>query len=314
MDGFGDTLHRGSGAMRVNSVEANGLAMLVGIATNGRPSILGEALADLAGQTVQPTAVMVTYGKPSDIADLPERFPSVHFIEAAGGSCAKRNRILDRAGTADLVLFIDDDFLLAPDYLEMMERAFRQDAGLVAATGRVLRDGAKGPGLSIEQGRQALARAPRPLLEQPCPTFNTYGCNMAFRMSAVRESGVRFDEKLPAYAWYEDIDFSRRLARHGTLLLIPAAMGVHLGVKVGRQSGRRLGYSQMANPAYLWRKGTFPLGHALRSMGRHLAMNLFRSFAPEPFVDRRGRLKGNVQALGDLLRGRIHPERILDMP
>ncbi len=300
--------------MRASSQEVNKLTIVVGIATNGRAPILGEALADLAAQTVKPAAVMVTYGKPSDIAGVAERFPSTEFIQAAGGSCAKRNRILDRAGKADLVLFIDDDFLLAPDYLEVIERVFRQDTGLVAATGRVVCDGAKGPGLSVEQGRRALSLVPRPPAEQPCPTFNTYGCNMAFRMSAIRESGLRFDEKLPAYAWYEDIDFSRRLARQGTLKLVPAAMGVHLGVKVGRQSGRRLGYSQMANPAYLWRKGTFPLGHALQSMGRHFAMNLLRSFAPEPFVDRRGRLKGNLQAMGDLLRGRMHPERILEMP
>jgi len=34
---------------------------------------------------------------------------------------------------------------------------------------------------------------------------------------------------------------------------------------------------------------------------------------PEPYVDRFGRLHGNIEALLDLARGRIHPERILQL-
>jgi hypothetical protein len=38
-----------------------------------------------------------------------------------------------------------------------------------------------------------------------------------------------------------------------------------------------------------------------------------RSFRPEPFVDRRGRLRGNMIALADVMRGRLAPERILEL-
>jgi hypothetical protein len=34
---------------------------------------------------------------------------------------------------------------------------------------------------------------------------------------------------------------------------------------------------------------------------------------PEPYVDRRGRLRGNMLALGDLLRHRMAPERVLEL-
>lgn len=290
------------------------LSVAVGIATSGRAETLAETLADLQRQTSAPAQVLVLYGKESDVAGLPERFPSVQFSAAMGGLCAKRNRILDQVDGAELVLFIDDDFLLHPDYLRIMQDLFLREAELVAATGRVLADGAKGPGLPVADGRKILVESPDEAWREPHPTFNTYGCNMVFRMAAIRANGTRFDEKLPAYAWYEDVDFSRRLARCGKLLLVPAAKGVHLGTKAGRQSGRRLGYSQVANPAYLWRKGTFPLSRTLQSAGRHLTINLFRSFAPEPFVDRRGRLRGNLEAVHDLLRGRMHPERISEMP
>jgi hypothetical protein len=88
---------------------------------------------------------------------------------------------------------------------------------------------------------------------------------------------------------------------------------VHLGAKLGRQKGLRLGYSQIANPVYLARKGTYPWDRALRSMARHLAMNLARSPFPEPWADRWGRFRGNVLALWDLARGRAHPSRILEL-
>ncbi len=291
------------------------LAIAVGIATSGRAAILRETLADLVRQTLKPEQVLVLYGTAADVAGLPALFPSVRFVEATGGLCAKRNRILDllaESGSADLVLYIDDDFLLDPRYLSVTEEAFRANAGLVAATGKVMADGAKGPGLSVEEGRQALAASQRSG-GLPEPAFNTYGCNMAFRLDAIRAHGLRFDEQLPAYAWYEDIDFSRRLAEHGAMLTLPRAEGVHLGAKLGRVSGKRLGYSQVANPAYLWRKGSYPLGHALRSIGRNFAMNLARSTKPEAYVDRRGRLRGNLLAFRDLLAGRMHPSRIHSM-
>lgn len=38
-------------------------------------------------------------------------------------------------------------------------------------------------------------------------------------------------------------------------------------------------------------------------------MNFTRAAWPEPFVDRRGRARGNLIAIADLLRGRLEPER-----
>ena len=289
------------------------LQVAVGIATSGRAAGLGHTLEYLARQTFQPREVYIIYSVQSDIGDLPHRFPSYQFHKGSGGSCEKRNWVIDHAAEADLVFFMDDDFFLHPEHLAVTERAFRLDAGLVASTGRVLADGAKGPGLSAEQAGEALRRAEVREDAPAAPAFNTYGCNMAFRLRSVREHGIHFDEKMPAYAWYEDIDFSRRLARFGAMMQLPAAAGVHLGAKIGRVSGLRLGYSQVANPIYLSRKGSYPWTYALRSLGRNTLANLARSFAPESYVDRRGRLRGNLLAFGDLLRRRLRPDRILHM-
>ncbi len=86
-----------------------------------------------------------------------------------------------------------------------------------------------------------------------------------------------------------------------------------MGVKSGRQSGIRLGYSQIANPVYLVRKRTLTWLRAVSQMARNVMMNLIFSLHPEPYVDRRGRLHGNLTAIGDLLLGRLNPERIMSM-
>jgi hypothetical protein len=41
--------------------------------------------------------------------------------------------------------------------------------------------------------------------------------------------------------------------------------------------------------------------------------NVTRAVAPEPYIDRRGRLRGNLLALRDVLRGDLRPERIIEL-
>ena len=290
------------------------MRLAIGIATRGRAAILGEVLAELARQTRGPDRVIVCHVDAADIAGLPARFPRVDFLAAPAGLPRQRNAILDAAADCDAVLFLDDDFLPAPDYLAVTARILDAHPGCVVTTGTVLADGAKGPGLSVAEGRAILAAdAPPADPLAVAPHFNGYGCNMALRLSPLRAHGLRFDEALPLYAWYEDLDLTRRLGAHGTILRLAGARGVHLGTKAGRVAGTRLGYSQVANAIYLARKGSYPWNRALRSAARNLAMNILRSLAPEPWVDRRGRLRGNLIALADLLRGRMHPMRAMDL-
>jgi GT2 family glycosyltransferase len=290
------------------------MRLCIGIATRGRAAILGEVLADLALQTRVPDRTIVCHVTPDDVTGLAERFPRVEFLTAPAGLPRQRNAILDAAADCDAVLFLDDDFLCAPDYLAVTERVLQAHPDCVVTTGTVLADGAKGPGISVADGRAAVdgdRYAGDPLAV--APHFNGYGCNMALRLAPLRTHGLRFDEELPLYAWYEDLDLTRRLGAHGTILRLAGARGVHLGTKAGRVPGIRLGYSQVANAIYLARKGSYPWNRALRSAARNMAMNMVRSLKPEPWVDRAGRLKGNLIALGDLLRGRMHPMRVMDL-
>ena len=289
----------------------------IGIPTVGRAAILCETLFELTRQTRRPDQVIVCGSETSpaggDVDGAAAAYPGLTLLASKAGLPRQRNAVIAAAADADILLFLDDDFLPAPDYLAAIERHMASDPDCVVATGLVIADGIGGPGLSPAEGRALLAGA-KPAGSGVRPTFSGYGCNMAIRLACLRRHDLRFDERLPLYGWQEDVDLSRRLAAFGSVVQLEAARGVHLGVKRGRGSGVRLGYSQVANPLYLAKKGCgYPFGRAVGHVARNLAMNIARAGWPEPYVDRRGRLRGNLFALHDLLRGRMMPERVLEL-
>ncbi|MCE4225134.1 glycosyltransferase family 2 protein [Methylobacterium sp. C25] len=285
------------------------LRIAVGLATAGRPDVACQMLVRLGRQSRPPDAILVSVPTTADIGLEAAGMPAVTLLVGARGLTRQRNAILERLDGFDLVCFLDDDFVVGDDYLAAMEQAFLRDPGLAGATGVVLADGITGAGYSFDDAERVLAAARSPEVSTS-EAYNAYGCNMVFSVGAIRRGGLRFDESLPRYGWLEDVDFSRRIARFGSLGQVEDALGVHLGVKGGRQSGLCFGYSQIANPLYLVRKGSYVWHRAAWLMSRNVAMNLLRSARPEPHVDRRGRLAGNAAAFVDLLRRRLDPERI----
>jgi GT2 family glycosyltransferase len=295
----------------------------IGIPTIGRAAILCETLREIGQQTRQADSVIVCGTKAADVEGAEDACPGLRVLFADPGLPRQRNAVIAAASDADIIVFFDDDFLPDSTYLAAIEQSMAADPRIVVATGLVLADGIGGPGFAPNVGRAILARGishangNRPVGIRPVvsrPVFSGYGCNMALRLAPMREHDVRFDERLPLYGWQEDVDLSRRLAAFGSVMQIEAAYGVHLGVKLGRGSGVRLGYSQVANPLYLRAKRCgYPLRRALSHIASNMAMNSARSIWPEPYVDRRGRLIGNMLALRDLLIGRMMPERILDL-
>ncbi|SFJ61818.1 Glycosyltransferase, GT2 family [Bosea sp. OK403] len=285
------------------------LRLSVGLATANRPAIAAEMLEVIARQTLQPDRIIVSMPQASDLAPECVGMPGLEILLGARGLTRQRNAILGHLGDADIICFFDDDFVPHPGYLAAMVAAFQSDPGLVGATGKVIADGITGAGYSFAEADALLAGSPR-VEAVPRPIYNAYGCNMAFRTAPIRANALQFDEHLPRYGWLEDVDFSRQAARFGAIARVGAAMGVHLGVKSGRQSGLCFGYSQIANPLYLIGKGSYAWPHAAWLMGRNIGMNLLRAPWPEPHIDRRGRVVGNIMAIADGLRGRMNPQRI----
>jgi GT2 family glycosyltransferase len=292
------------------------MRLVVGIATAGRRELLSEALAGFGEQDRLPDRIIVCSPSPRDVDALSAEslpFP-VTTVSSTPGLPAQRNAILQESGDADALVFFDDDFIPAATYLAHAELILERHAAVVLATGKLIEDGIHGPGLSPNYARQRLAdAAPADPQAALLPYYGAYGCNMVVRLAPVRKYGISFDEALPLYAWQEDIDFSRQLAPFGNIVQTEALTGVHLGVRRGRTSGVRFGYSQVANPIYLMCKGTMSVPFGAKTMIRNLLSNLAHLPWPEPHVDRFGRCKGNVLAGLDLLKGRLHPKRILEM-
>jgi hypothetical protein len=286
----------------------------VAIATMGRPKVLKETLAMLGRQTRKPDSVLIAPARPADLAGIDLVTQGCRHVIGPMGLCSQRNSILRELvheDVHDIVVFFDDDYFPCRDYLAAVERAFMEEPDIVMTTGAVIADGIKGPGISVVSGRALVERAEwvAKVVGPRIAVYNGYGCNMAFRLAPIRR-GMCFDERLPQYGWLEDVDFSRRLAPYGRIVKLPDARGVHLGTKSGRAPGIRLGYSQIANPLYLVKKGTLTPGKAFLQMSRNFAMNCLRSFRPEAYIDRRGRLYGNLIGLVDAANRREYPEKI----
>ncbi|MGR9077924.1 glycosyltransferase family 2 protein [Rhizobium leguminosarum] len=286
------------------------LRMAVGIASAGRPSILRETIDYLTTLPDQPERLIVCVPTIDDAAGLTERL-DVEVIVGSRGLTSQRNRIIQAAADTDVLIFLDDDFIPAATFLSRMAAVFAANPDVAIATGEVLADGILDGGLSMSNALQVLETAAEGA-EQVTEVYNAYGCNMAVRLSPILEHALAFDEQMPLYGWLEDVDFSRSIARYGRSVRVEGARGVHLGVRSGRQPGRRLGYSQVANPVYLIRKGTMSKGRAVAQIGRNILANTRGLLLNDRLIDRWGRLNGNLLALSDLLVGRASPSRILE--
>lgn len=284
------------------------------VPTLGRRGLVARLVGHLERQTRLPDEVIVSAPDATHVGGYRGSAFPVGTVFGKSGLSAQRNTALDHAlGRFDVITFFDDDFIPADDYLERAVNAFRENPDWTVVMGHVVCDGACTAGMTWEEGMAALAKfAGGPLRpEPPRDHVGAYGCNMSIRASAIGD--LRFDERLPLYGWQEDIDFTSQLRRKGRVVGINAMQGVHLGIKAGKVSGTRFGYSQVINPLYLIRKGSVPASFALPLMMRNLGANLIRSLRPESYIDRRGRLRGNLLAISHVLTGRIDPEFILRM-
>jgi cellulose synthase/poly-beta-1,6-N-acetylglucosamine synthase-like glycosyltransferase len=279
------------------------------VATLGRPDVVTATLDYLfKTQSLKPAAVIVSCAVREDAGHAAD-LPGVTVVTGPAGLATQRNTALAALPAGiDVVVFFDDDFVADADWLVAAARVFSDEPRVVGFTGWVVADGIKGPGLSFDDAVHIVEATDRSLPCSRIEPFSPYGCNMAFRLSAIGD--LRFDERLVLYGWLEDRDFGGALAkRGGRLIKCSSARGVHMGVKSGRVAGDRLGYSQVVNPIYMMRKGTMTVGQVAGQIFRNVASNVAGAVKPEPFIDRRGRLRGNIRGFADVVRGRLEPER-----
>jgi GT2 family glycosyltransferase len=284
------------------------------IASHARPDILEKVLTIAMSQSRIPDDIVVSAVDQADMPKFDQTLGGVGAIFGSAGSSCQRNRgiayLIDKT---DVIVFIDDDFIVGRDYFLNLERIFEQDDSIIGVNGEVIADGASSPGFTFEEGVRLAEQYNQRQKSTPVmrKINGAYGCNMAFRTSSI--GSVRFDERLPLYAWQEDLDFCGALRGSGRIVRTNLVWGVHLGTKRGKGSEVRLGYSQIVNPAYIVSKGNMSFAYAFRLASRNFLANLIKSIRPERYVDRRGRLQGNLIGLFHVMTGRLTPEYILKL-
>ena len=302
------------------------MRVFVVIATKGRAPETKRLLDYLQKQTRAPDFTVIAGTEQSDLEGIETHglIASAHgaaVVSRKVGSSAQRNfglEVLEQRGYFDpaagrfFCAFFDDDYRPADDWLEQASRRFQRDS-VVGLTGQILADGVKRGGLTEAEAVGFLDGSMPPEAHWASgpdegETTAVYGCNMAFTDTVIRE--IRFDENLPLYGWQEDRDYTGMAQRMGRVIYCPKCVGVHLGVRRGRTSGLKFGYSQIANPLYLMKKGTMGYKIGMRFILRAMAANLARGIGHHSLVDYRGRLQGNMRALRDVICRCAHPSRI----
>lgn len=288
------------------------LRVCVIVASICRGEEIGQLLDHLSFQTRPPSSIILSV---ECQRDLPEKLdPHIEIVMGPRGLTAQRNRGLTRAiGQSDIIVFFDDDFVPCRDALENIAELFKYNDDIVGATGTVLRDGVKHGGLAHVEAVKIVSENDISKTHEVVnlATDYLYGCNMAIRTSAI--GNLRFDEKLPLYAWQEDVDFAGQLMAKGRIVKTSAFAGVHRGVNKGRSPGVPLGFSQIVNPVYLVRKGTMRSEKAIQLMLKNFLANHAKMFRSESFIDRMGRSKGNWIGLWHIVQGKCDPTKILNL-
>jgi glucosyl-dolichyl phosphate glucuronosyltransferase len=212
------------------------------IPTKNRGEDLRSTINDLTAQTRRPDEIIVI-----DQSAVPSLNPTtvpipVVYVYAPGlsGAAVARNVAMERA-TGDIWLFLDDDVILEPQYVEEILLAYSRDvAGVsgiitnytVPPISRRLFEKVFVRG-AFSDDRQPIYWHANDLRSQGPQRVRQFGCGvMSFRAELVRN--LRFDPQLTGCSLAEDIDFCARLPRGSVLLIAPNARLFHKRSAVGR--------------------------------------------------------------------------------
>jgi glucosyl-dolichyl phosphate glucuronosyltransferase len=198
------------------------------VATHARLASLARLLDSLRPQLVRGwhELIVAENGTPAPAPLKNADIDLVHLHDKRPGKCRIQNRALSLA-TGEIVVFLDDDLVVAPAYLGGVERFFDDYPHFAAMKGRIL----------AAEDPWAAAGPMAPYLDLPIVDHGekvlevrgVIGANMAFRTSALRTVGA-FDERLgPGAAGHEEeTELSQRLRRAGLRIgYAPQALVLH---------------------------------------------------------------------------------------
>lgn len=213
------------------------------IPTYNRLDELIRCLESLFQQARKPDEILIVDGsEDSSAISISEHYKNqVKIINSGRGITRQRNvGVSNLSVLSDIVLFLDDDIVLEPDYTEKILKCYEEDENCIfgGIEGYPLIDG-------LTQNRRIF----NPRIEN---RKTLYGCNMSFRRKVF--DTCKFDENFIKYSLYEDMEFSLQVMKNYKLLRVNDAICYHYASQRSRVSERYHGYMRIANRYYVKRK------------------------------------------------------------
>jgi GT2 family glycosyltransferase len=295
------------------------------VCTYRRPAALDRLWESVRAQTRVPDAIVIVDASPDSATEEVVRRqvlcePSareVRYYRVTGvlrGLTKQRNLALTVTGT-DLIAFFDDDIVLRPEALGVMERAHREQGPGVVGVGAYIENQHTSPGL-LWSFRRLLYIVPaltpgkyyRSGMSTPwsflAPTTSLIegdwlpGGATMWRTHEARET--RFNESFAGYASGEDLEFSLRVGRRGRLLLAGDARVLHLHAGSGRPDHYLLGRSAVQHQSAIHR-------HCIADRRRRDACWFMYAQCADLVLRSAGLVRARTaRANWHFLRGRLH--------
>jgi len=191
------------------------LKISVIVATHDRSDSLRRLIASLAPElaTGSREIIIAENGTPAPTRFSLEGAPLKHLHEPRAGKCRIQNRAIADV-TGEILVFLDDDLVVAPGYLAAVEDFFDTHLEFAAMKGRILplEDPEKKVGPMAVYLDLPIADHGEEVIE----VRGVLGANMAFRAETLRQAGP-FDERLGpgAGGHEEETEMSQRIRRAG---------------------------------------------------------------------------------------------------
>jgi glycosyltransferase involved in cell wall biosynthesis len=196
---------RAADRARIRPLQSDGptISVVICAFTRDRLEVLGEAIESLRAQTLPPhEVVLVIDHNPELLAEAGELWPDLKVVanrEKQGLSGARNTGVAEAGG--EIVAFLDDDAIAAPDWLERLAEAYA-DPNVLGAGGTVRPRWVEGkPGWFPPEFDWVVGCTHSGMPQQLEPVRNLVGANMSFRRGPLLEVG----------------GFSHDLGRVGTL-------------------------------------------------------------------------------------------------
>lgn len=281
------------------------------IPTKDREKELNRCLDSLSKQTLMPDEIIIVDAS-KELTKLTKQNKDYNLIHisAKPGSARQRNIGVKKA-KGDILLFLDDDVILHPDYILELKRFYKKNENCTGATGKItnakksifiknffMLDGTTfGRGRMLPSGFQVL-----PIGDVETQTEVLSGCNFSCRKEIFNQlSG--FDNFFTGYSFMEDIEFSYRISRRYKLFYLPQCQLIHEHTSSARDPDDIKQEMLVINHFYVFNK------HMDKSL-KNIICFIWSTIGILIFnIIRRSGVKGTIKGIWKILRVTIKHER-----